>query len=83
MDADALQFLRETVPDSQVVLGLPDRLRNYRCGATIEGGARCNDPMRNFVCYLDDGMIAGGGATDSVASANACRENKFRTKPEW
>ena len=46
MDADSMQSLREKLPDSNVVLHLPDSLRNFRCGVTFEGGVRCNDNMR-------------------------------------
>ena len=87
MDADAMQTLREAMPDSNVVLHLPNALRNYRCGVSVEGGVRCDDNMRNFVCYLDDEMDGdGGGADDSrvvAAKTKACRDNKFKTKPEW
>ncbi|KAL7542943.1 hypothetical protein ACHAXR_012229 [Thalassiosira sp. AJA248-18] len=81
MDADAWQSLREKLPDSNVVINLPDALRNYRCGATLEGGLRCEDSMRNFVCYEDDEM---DGNTDGDVAANSlrCRASKFRTKPE-
>lgn len=82
MDADAFHSRRERIiPDSNVVMHLPDALRNYRCGATLEGGVKCNDNMRNFVCYLDDdpGDSEGTDAANSVQ----CRDNKFRTKPEW
>ena len=83
MDADATQVLRERLPDSDVVANLPAALRNYRCGASLEGGVRCGDGMRNFVCYLDDEMV-GGGADDKLAeSAKACRARKFKTKPDW
>lgn len=71
MDSDAMQSLRERMPDSNIVISLPDALRNYRCGASLEGGVRCNDNMRNFVCYLDDEMMSVGA------------DEKFRTKPEW
>lgn len=79
MDADAMQTLREKMPDSNVVMNLPDGLRNYRCGKTLEGGVKCDDTMRNFVCYLDEEEDDGGEGLNSIK----CRDNKFRTKPEW
>jgi len=85
MDANAFQNLREKVPDSNVVLHLPDSLRNFRCGATIEGGVRCNDPMRNFVCYLenlDDGMMGRDVDSNAAVKTKICRSNKYRTEPE-
>lgn len=36
MDSDAMQSLRERMPDSNIVISLPDALRNYRCGASLE-----------------------------------------------
>ena len=83
MDSDAMQSLRERMPDSNIVISLPDALRNYRCGASLEGGVRCNDNMRNFVCYLDDEMMSVGADESAAANTKVCRDNKFRTKPEW
>ena len=72
-----MQTFREKMPDSNVVMNLPDGLRNYRCGNTIEGGLKCEDTVRNFVCYLDEDEDNGRG------NSMQCRANKFRTKPEW
>lgn len=77
-----MQTLRETLPDSFVngdPMTLPEALRYYQCDGTIEGAVKCDDPMRNFPCYVDAEMMDG----DNVGSTKICRENKFRTKPEW
>jgi len=78
MDADVMQARRKQAPDSNVVLNLPDALSDYRCGPTLEGGFRCNDNFRNFVCYLDEELEENS----KIADTTACRENKFRTKPD-
>ena len=85
MDADAMQTLREKMPDSNVVMNLPDALRNYRCGSSLEGGVKCDDNLRNFVCYIDDddNEMMAGGADSTASNTKICRENKFKTKPEW
>jgi len=80
MNADALQSIRQSMPDSNTVADpmhdLPEAIRYYRCGQSIEGGIRCDDSMRNFVCYADE-HISEDGALDD----NLCRIQKFDTNP--
>eukprot|EP00970_Alexandrium_tamarense_P016673 scaffold7110_cov182-Alexandrium_tamarense.AAC.2 len=45
----------------------------------LDGAVKCDDPMRNFLCYVDAEMMDG----DNVGSTKICRENKLITKPEW
>ena len=84
MDTFAMDILKERLPDSNVIVNLPDGLSNYHCGPSFEGGVKCEDPMRNFVCYLDDDIAEGivADAAD-LDAASICREMKFKTKPEW
>ncbi|KAL7493458.1 hypothetical protein ACHAWT_006660 [Skeletonema menzelii] len=80
MDADALQSIRQGIPDSNSVAepmhDLPEAIRYYRCGQSIEGGVACDDSMRNFVCYADENI-----ADDVALDLNLCRMKKFDTKP--
>ena len=81
MNADALENIRQrSIPDSNAVEDpihdLPEAIRYYRCGQSIEGGIRCDDSMRNFVCYADENI-----AEDEALDLNLCRMKKFDTKP--
>ena len=85
MDAQSLDRLRKTLPDSNAEedpIVLPEALRYYLCDGTVEGSVKCNDSMRNFVCYVDD-EIDRDVSSSSVATPKVCRENKFQTKPDW
>ena len=80
MNADALERIRHSMPDTNVVAepmaDLPEAIRYYRCGESIEGGIKCDDSMRNFVCYVDEEI-----SNDDALNLNLCREKKFDTKP--
>jgi len=80
MNSDALQSIRQSIPDSNAVSDpmhdLPEAIRYYRCGESIEGGIRCDDSMRNFVCYADEHI-----SEEDALDLNLCREQKFHTKP--
>ena len=77
MDSGAYRAIRESsIPDSNVVRQLPDALGSYRCGEAVEGAVPCENPGMNFVCYPEDRDGRGGDAAK-------CRQEKFRTKPEW
>ncbi len=86
MQSEAMQRLKLTLPDSNAVSDpekLPAALRYYHCDGTIEGAIRCEDPMRNFVCDLEDDMLDEKEINDGSANPKICRKEKFQTKPQW
>lgn len=85
MHADWMQLLRERLPDSAIVDpdSLPEALRYYVCNGSVEGGVRCNDSLRNFVCYLDDEEMDNIDEKSATVSPKVCRDHKFLTQPQW
>ena len=85
MHSDWMQVLREKLPDSGLMdpSVLPEALRFYLCNGSVEGGVRCNDSLRNFVCYVDDEETEDRGVNSAMVSPKVCRDHKFQTKPQW
>jgi len=70
MNGNAYKHLRKRMPDSNdnfiEVDEIPDALRYFICGETIEGSASCEDSMRFNACETEEGLL--------------CKQNKWRTK---
>ncbi|KAL3802225.1 hypothetical protein HJC23_001769 [Cyclotella cryptica] len=84
MHSDWMQVLREKMPDSALVdpSELPEGLRYYVCNGSVEGGVRCNNSLRNFVCYVDNDEMEDREFNSAVVSPNVCRDHKFLTRPQ-
>lgn len=84
MHSDWMQLLREKLPDTSLMPDpdlLPDALRYYLCDGAIEGGVKCDQALRNYVCYVENDDIEG--RSSATVGSNVCRDHKFLTKPIW